>query len=791
MTTRRPPVVPSLLAVLLLAAGVTAQAPPADPDDPAGKVVAEIVPVNNKAHSLELIQARMTTRPGRVYDPQTVREDVQSLSRTGWFAPGGVTVDTKLRADGQVVVFVHVVELANIVKEVVFLGNQHYSESELLDLIQVKRGGPLNPPMNLIAANTILDKLRQDGRAYAAVTLYEGGQVADSRVVFMITEGPVVRVRGVEFRGNTVAGSGRLATQLVTSGPLIPRFVTPLSQKFQPALLTEDKRRLTDYYHRLGRLEAGVREELVPHPADPAQVTVVYHITEGPEYTVEAVGVAGNKAFPEGRLKRVLDVKPGDRFDKDKVAGDMARLKAFYGQKGFNAPVQELLVANPDKPGVVQVQYQVDEPRGEPSRTGRILIEGNTVTADRVILNQLPLYPGQVLNYDALREAEANLARLGIFDADDPPRVEELPTDLDSAFRDVRVRVKETRTGMFALTANVNSDAGVNGSIVVNQRNFDITRFPTSLDDLFGGRAFRGGGQELRLEAMPGTQLQRYSATFREPYFLDSRFGLTASGYYYNRSFLEYTEDRIGARGSLDYRFLDSNLWRATASTRIEGVTIRDVNQFAGPRITRDRGSDTVLGFRAGLNRDSRDSFLLPTRGSVLDVGVEQILGSHQYPIGTAEFTHYLTAWERKDGSGKQVLANRTQLTAMGSNAPIYERAFAGGFRSLRGFNFRGVSPVENGLHVGGNFAFLNSHEYQIPLLANDKLWAVAFCDHGTVDDRFSLSNYRVSVGAGLRVVIPAMGPLPIALDFAVPLRQQPFDNKQLFSFYVGWFGGQ
>jgi outer membrane protein insertion porin family len=127
----------------------------------------------------------------------------------------------------------------------------------------------------------------------------------------------------------------------------------------------------------------------------------------------------------------------------------------------------------------------------------------------------------------------------------------------------------------------------------------------------------------------------------------------------------------------------------------------------------------------------------------------------------------------------------------MGGNAPVFERAFAGGFRSIRGFSFRGVGPVENNLNIGGTFSFLNTIEYQIPILANDKLYAVAFIDHGTVERNVAIRDYRVSVGAGLRVVVPAMGPLPIALDFAVPVTRAPWDTKQLFSFYVGWFGGQ
>jgi outer membrane protein insertion porin family len=59
----------------------------------------------------------------------------------------------------------------------------------------------------------------------------------------------------------------------------------------------------------------------------------------------------------------------------------------------------------------------------------------------------------------------------------------------------------------------------------------------------------------------------------------------------------------------------------------------------------------------------------------------------------------------------------------------------------------------------------------------------VFFTDSGTVDDSVSLNQYRVSVGSGLRLYIPMMGPAPIALDFAYPLVKQEFDSTQTFSF--------
>ena len=73
-----------------------------------------------------------------------------------------------------------------------------------------------------------------------------------------------------------------------------------------------------------------------------------------------------------------------------------------------------------------------------------------------------------------------------------------------------------------------------------------------------------------------------------------------------------------------------------------------------------------------------------------------------------------------------------------------------------------------------------------MPVTADDMINVVAFSDFGTVDDSVSLSQFRATAGFGLRVVIPAMGPVPLAFDFAFPIRTQTIDNERIFSFYVG-----
>jgi outer membrane protein assembly complex protein YaeT len=753
-------------------------------DSPAGKTIADIVPVNNRTRTPAQILNLIQSRPGKPYDEATIQEDVRRLHATRWFAPGGVQVHTKNDPDGRVTVFIYVTELTSTVQDIEFRGVQHLSKKDLQELTGIRKGDPMNPLANELGRAAILRRYQEDGRYYTSVTLAEGGTPTDTRVVYEVVESPVVKVCGVDFRGNERATSGRLRAQLTTK-----RDFLGFGGKFNPMTMDKDQEKLIQYYHGLGFLAVQITPEVVPD-ADPGKVLLVYHIVEGQQYVIAGRQLDGNYTFSSDKLEPLAEVKPGDRYDSWKVKKDLARIDAYYGNRGYSVKTQEQLYEIPGQPGVVQVHYQVQGDRGEPKRVGRVIVDGNDITQDRVILNQLDLRPGQILQYPKLKEAEARLARLGIFDPENPPTVTIEPTDFDSVFEDIRVHVNETRTGQFMIGGAVNSNNGVSGNIVINERNFDLFRFPTSWDDFRYGRAFRGAGQEFRIEAVPATTFQRYSATFREPYLFDTQFGLTNSIYYFQRQYVEYQENRVGDRFTIDRR-LDP-IWSASASLRVEGVEVKNVPIYAPPSIAGDIGWHFLLGLGGGLKRDTRDSFIYPTTGSILDMRVEQVLGANAFPIGTAEFTKFFSSQylQREDGSGKHVLALRSQVSVEGGNAPVYERFFAGGFRSLRGFTFRGVGPSENTLFTGGTFSWLNTVEYQIPLDPRDRFHFVTFVDHGTVEQDVAIRNYRVAAGFGFRVAVPALGPLPIAFDFAFPITKAPQDNRQVFSFYVGLFGG-
>jgi outer membrane protein insertion porin family len=350
---------------------------------------------------------------------------------------------------------------------------------------------------------------------------------------------------------------------------------------------------------------------------------------------------------------------------------------------------------------------------------------------------------------------------------------------------DLDVVLSENQTGRLMLGVAVNSDAGLVGQILLDEQNFDWTRFPTSWNDFASGRAWRGAGQRFRIEAAPGTEVHRYLVSFQEPYLMDTPVSLGLSGSFFDRRYRDWDEQRLGGRVSLGYQWVENDVSTAI-SYRGESIKITNLPPVAIPELEEVRGSNALHGFKWTIANDTRDSAFLATQGHFLQLELEQVVGSFDYPRAILEGRKYFLLHERPDHSGRHVLTLASRVGFTGDDTPIYEHFFAGGYSTLRGFDFRGASPVKSNIQVGGEFMWVNTVEYLFPLTADDMIHGVAFVDFGTVEENVEIEDFRVAPGFGLRITVPAMGPAPIALDFAFPIAKADFDDEQVFSFNIG-----
>jgi outer membrane protein insertion porin family len=292
------------------------------------------------------------------------------------------------------------------------------------------------------------------------------------------------------------------------------------------------------------------------------------------------------------------------------------------------------------------------------------------------------------------------------------------------------------------------------------------------------------------LEAMPGTVLSRYSATFREPYLFDTRINFALTGFYFQRYYPSWTEQRAGGRTSLGYQFTPD----LSGMFALGGQSVKIDNQQipTPPELQAVVGRNPLYTADWTLIHDTRDSMMSPTEGHYINLTLTQGFGHYDYPRAVIDARKHFLIHERPDRSGRQTLSFLTTIGFTGSNTPMFENFFAGGLngtQTIRGFYFRGASPQDMNVFVGGRFEWINTVEYMFPLMADDMLRGVVFCDYGTVETNTSLhwADYRISPGMGLRVQIPAMGPAPIALDIAAPVHHAYGDQIQNFSFFVGY----
>ena len=368
-------------------------------------------------------------------------------------------------------------------------------------------------------------------------------------------------------------------------------------------------------------------------------------------------------------------------------------------------------------------------------------------------------------------------------------------------YADLDVTVTQTNTGRINIGGAYNSDNGIVGQFIIDEKDFDITRFPRNFQDILDGNAFRGGGQAFRLEVVPGQDLQRYLVSFTEPYFLGTDYSFSASGYLFDRRYFDWDENRLGGRLSFGRR-LTPDL-SISAGLRMERVRVDNPRlidpadptetQSTSAQLNKDLGKSSLFLGNIGLIRATRDHPFLASNGTYFSATLSQAFGDFNYTRADVEYRRYRLMYERPDRSGRHTISYGTKLGYTGNDTPVYEHYFAGGFSTMRGFDFRGVGPKEGalggdqGIRIGGEFQWLNTIEYIFPLTADDMVKGVLFCDFGTVAEDISLDEFRVAPGFGFRVNMPALGVgAPLAFDFAFPVSSEQTDDEQVFSFYLG-----
>lgn len=298
----------------------------------------------------------------------------------------------------------------------------------------------------------------------------------------------------------------------------------------------------------------------------------------------------------------------------------------------------------------------------------------------------------------------------------------------------------------------------------------------------------------MRIALSPARHRQSYNVQFVEPFFFghEVQFSANVGRIIWSRE--SWDVQRTGGAVSFSKR------WRpffAGMRFEVQDFTYSDIESSAPVSVRRLEGDNLSCTIAPFIGWDTRDSFVFPTRGLHAKLTYEY---TGQTLPGDFDHDRYLFTGEtffplyETDSGLFHVLALQTSLGWVHGKRRqdevlnIEERFHLGGRSSMRGFDFRGISILEDGDPVGGEVKVLASAEYVFPIFSSF-LRGAAFVDAGTIEDEIAdmhKSKFRYAWGVGLRFIIPQMGNIPIALDFGWPLWKDDDDDTRVVTFDIG-----
>ncbi len=737
-----------------------------------GEIIGKIVVKGNLRIGKDAILSRIKTKEGDLFDPKKLNEDLKSIYKMGYFENVEIKVDKGKR--GLIVIFV--VHESPLVKEIVFKGNKKIKKDDLLKVVNIKKD-------NILTAKE-LDKAIENIKMYYEQSGYLGTQVSvetekvsptQVKLIFHIKEGKKKYIKKIIFVGNKAFSDEELKKHLTISEKT---FFSPVKKVFQAiktffrpeplpepgvynvAFLQRDLERLEAFYKNNGYIDVKIGDPIVKE--EKGGVVITIPIKEGPQYRVGKVKI-NQDLFPEKEVYKKIRISPGKIFSLKTLREDEFVLTHLFTDYGYAYAKVDTQIKKYPKKRLVEVTFNVD--KGPVVYIGRIEIEGNTKTRDKVIRRELKIAEGWPYSASRIEESERRLRRLGYF--------EKVKIEKERGAREneinLKIKVKEMLTGSFVLGGGYSS---YDKFMIMG----DITE-----------RNFLGKGQKLSLSARLGAKTTRYSLNFFDPYFRDTRYSLGWSLYNYQFIFDDFTKDSKGCSIKIGYSF--TSKLSAYTEYRYDDTKLKDLSDNVAQIILESKDINITSALQLGLIYDSRNRFFFPTKGWYHKVKTEsagEFLGGESRFLKIEGESHVYFPIFVFTG---HIVLGYGYITEGGSNkVPVYERFFLGGLNSVRGFKYGDISPVDpkTGNKIGGTRMFYLQTETIFPLVKSIHLNGVVFFDMGNVWDiqtGFRTSDVRESIGFGFRWISP-LG--PIRIEWGYNLHKKPGEESSNFNFQIG-----
>jgi len=557
-----------------------------------GDVVESVEIRGNRRIEADAIRTRISTRAGEVLDSAQLASDVNEIFGLGFFSD--VKVLSSEGPEGLILTF-EVVENP-VIRQISISGNDSVDSDKIRDVLTLTTGSTLDYPL-LHENNARVSALYRAEGYYLAEVGFEIEELAEGSVAvhFEVEEREKLKLRSIEFVGNEALDDGELRKALTIKTWKFWSYLTSWFDKsgtYSEPIFMRDLRNVEKIYTDYGYLEVELAEPQVEAREDGLFVKV--GVREGPQFRVGEIDVAGDATIDLEQLRRRIQLKQGDVFNRSFLTMDVEQLESFYTDRGFYFASVNPVTRLSDEEKTVDVEFRVK--KGPLYFIRRINISGNTRTVDSVIRREMQVVEGQLYSARSLQLSNIRVRGLGFFeDVSFEPQPAEDPSQLD-----LDVNVVERPTGSFSFGAGFSSQDKLVFTASLSQAN------------LFG----RGYG--VNLSADVGGRSNRFYLSIADPYFLDTNFSLSTTFFLTSIRYDDFEQDQRGFDLRLGHALTEDGRGRGSvhysyAQRRVKQPSNVNTAMPLFREILQDNESTSMVGI--SLGRDTRDDRFSPTSG--------------------------------------------------------------------------------------------------------------------------------------------------------------------------------
>ena len=651
-------------------------------------------------------------------------------------------------------------------------------------------------------SRNLIDKVKQEiirlyydnGRYSSSIEITENkleNNIIELSVI--INEGDASTIKEIKILGNT-SFSTRLLKSLIKSGPKYWFEVWSDKDIYNSVQLDQDIEAIRDYYLNRGYAKFRIVSKQVNLSPDKKDIYITLSINEGDLYKFGKTTIFGLEQFDSEIFSNIINfnMRPGSFFSRSNIETTKKAIEFILGEKGYAFPITLSDISLQDESESVDITFRVDPKKK--SFVRRIYIKGNTKTNDEVYRRELRQFESSTYSVNKVERSKIRLQRLKFVNEVD---VNKIIVNEDTGYMDIEFLLEETQSGEFKVGAGYSDSSGAVFNVKLQQDNF----------------LGKGNNVGLELEKSAYKKFIKYRNT--NPYYTNDGISKSSSLVYSETDVSEtstasYLSDTIAYGISYNVPISESRSYGYGAELVLTDYTTTagsptNVTSF----INKYGDSHFGLLLNASFIEDTRDRTVYAVRGKRQSITSNFFVKpDFDYSYASVKFTgEYNTPYKLNffdmfdwDTSFqvKPQIGFGIGLTGS-SDLPFHDKFFAGGDKSVRGFDSGSLGPLRNNTTctaktcdaIGGDFLVVLQNDWVFPpppFLGQDKriFRGSLFLDIGNVFEDaadFSYSDLRGSVGIQLNFRTPVGA---VSMGFVDTFKSKTGDDTKPIIFSLG-----